>query len=554
LKKIVFLIIASLLVIGLVLPGCTGGPTPTPTPIKVLIVGPMQDDGSGNNIQFIEGRHMWWGAQLAASEINALNSGNGFKIGSNYYQFELVQVDDKEMTDPLHAGDKLNTALSSGLGAGAQYIIGGFATQAVEKMIPVAMANDIPFFIDGASNYSLLSGTIPYQYDSSGSTDLGDGTPYYLDKPSTSGGYKYIFRGSPMNDVFLANSAFLMTTMVAKRIEGIIGASLPDNPVRIAILAEDLPWATQWVNSARQIFGAVAPGLGWPWQLVGTWRVSTTATAAQMSDNLTAINATKPHIIFTVFAGAEGVTFAQQKGALGIPAMAVGMNLRAQYPTYWTDTQYDTDKFGADYEISLATWAPGVAQTSKTTKFLTDFQTTYKEFPILTAASYDILWGIEAAMLGAQSTAPTAVISWYEGTANPAPTDTTGQRAYYPQWDGTTTGKWMWTDPWDSNDWPALDTAAITHFYDTSYNPACNFTMAPYTTHDLVYGPTWEIGVGIQWHDGSRVGVWPNNSDYLTDQNTMSRAFAGIDWTAIPYTGTSFVIPGVWITTWQSWS
>jgi ABC-type branched-subunit amino acid transport system substrate-binding protein len=523
LKKIVFLIIASLLVLGLVLPGCDQA-----IKIKVIIAGPMT---------YLEGRHMWYGAKLAANQILF---GLG---GGNLYEFKLIMLDDNEIADPAQAGTKLAAKLAAN--PDCKIVIGGCRAGAVATMIPIAMDRNVTMFIDGAAVYSLLSGPTPFP--------SGTGTPYY---PYSTGaaGYGYIFRGAPLNDIFQLNNAFLMTTMVAKRIEGIISAN-SSKPVKIAILAEDSSWADWMVASAENIFGSVAPNvLGWPWQLAGVYRVSSSASGSIITPILNAIKADGAHIIFTLLAGSVGVTFGHNKGELGVPAIAVGINLQAQYPTYWAATQYSTspDKYGAEDEITLTTWAPGVNQTTKTANFLSGFvtwpQNADKEFPIYTAASYDILWSIRNAMLGVNSINNALLIPWYENINNAFLT-TTGMTTYYPQWDGTMTGSWM--DMWGGG-WPVLNSTQRDYYYNSTnhligYNPACNFTMAPYTTHDLVYGPTWQTGVGIQWQNvigtGKQVGIWPNSGDW-TDQNMISRAFVGINWTDVEYPGTTdFTIP-----------
>jgi len=35
------------------------------------------------------------------------------------------------------------------------------------------------------------------------------------------------------------------------------------------------------------------------------------------------------------------------------------------------------------------------------------------------------------------------------------------------------------------------------------------WTIPPHNAHDLVYGPAYATGVGAQWQDGHKVGIWP---------------------------------------------
>ena len=51
----------------------------------------------------------------------------------------------------------------------------------------------------------------------------------------------------------------------------------------------------------------------------------------------------------------------------------------------------------------------------------------------------------------------------------------------------------------------------------------CAASTGPHIAHDIVYGPGYATGIGCQWQDGHKVGVWPMDlgRDYdaaLTDQ------------------------------------
>jgi len=120
LKRIVFLIIASLLVIGLVLPGCGNGAAAVPT-IKFAILGPMDQ---------IQGTHMMMGAEMAADEINA--STGKITSGTTEFEVELIEVDTDEIDNPTGAADIVYDALVSD---DPDVLIGGFRTEAVSTYI-----------------------------------------------------------------------------------------------------------------------------------------------------------------------------------------------------------------------------------------------------------------------------------------------------------------------------------------------------------------------------------------------------------------------------------
>jgi branched-chain amino acid transport system substrate-binding protein len=555
LKKIVFLIIASLMVLGLVLPGCTGEVVPK---VTIAICGPM------NNVQ---GVHMWNGATLAEEEINALNTDQGIQIGTTYYQIDVIKINTNEIAVPADAGPAMEAAITN---KGAQFVVGGFRTEGVVDMVKVARCTTTPFMICGAATYSLLSG--PGYYTHPAAT----GTPYIGDPKGV--GYEYIFRITPFNDVFLVNNSFLMTTMVAKTIEGIIGSvygfPVSTNAVKIAILSESLAWADAMTESARGVFSLVAPYVfNWPWELApggnngtGVWRVSDNPSETVMQNILSEIDSSGAHIIFTILSGPVGVTYGKFKGAAGIAAISVGINVEAQDPGYWAKTKYQTSPpaYGAEYEITMATWAPGVNQTDKTYDFLTAYYKHCALDPLYTASSYDGVWAIAKALdavnvIEEYGVEPDpdqdAVIAWLEDPTN-AQDISTGTVTYYPLWDGTQIGYWK-TAPW-----PALNSTQIDYYYldgathnigyDSTY-PVCNFTMPPYTTHDLVYGPTWVTGLAAQWQEvvgPQQIGVWPNEGTWQA-QNAMSRYVAGINWTDVEYDGiTDFVIPDWMCTAW----
>jgi hypothetical protein len=451
-KRIVFLIVASLLVLGLVLPGTVGA---NATTIEVIIAGPMG---------YQEGQDMWNGATLANTTIGTITH------GSDQYVFHLNQVDTNEIANPAGAAAILGSNLTS---TGAKIVIGGYRSDAVDAMIPVAISHNALFFICGAALYGLLSDA--YSYNSGWQYDEG---------------YKYIFRGTPFNDVFLENNAIMWLGMVTSYIK-----KRYDITPKVAIFAEGL-WANTIVEMAKN---AIQTELGC--ELGPVERVSNNAAPNEVEDALTAIKNAHCHVIFTVLAGPVGVTYGYWKAKLDVPAISVGINVEAQDPGYWNKT-YCSGKYGAEDEITLATWANGTAQTSKTGPFLTAFQNKYHHFPTFTAASYDVLWGLAKAIeaVGYDPNDLDPIIEWYEDMNNVQVT-TTGNATYYPQWDSSTTGMWQATGPW-----PALNSTQLNQIYGVGgYNASCNFTMPPYTTHDLIYGPDYSTGIAIQWQSGKQV-------------------------------------------------
>jgi branched-chain amino acid transport system substrate-binding protein len=532
-KKIIFLIIATLLVIGLVLPGCEGGGPTAPT-IKFAILGPMDQ---------IPGTHMMMGAEMAADEINATT--DKITSGTTKFEVELVEVDTDEIDNPTGSADIVYDALVSD---DPNVCIGGFRTEGVSTYIDDIKEAGKLFFITGAATYSLLSAVDPLN--------------------------KYVFRGTPFNDVFLVNNCYLMFAMVAKAIQDEMGytatptATPPyyvswSSKVKVALLAESLTWAESMRASAKKIIGGYGPFFGWEMATDGShpegeWLVTDTESYTNVQTKLNEIKAAGAQVIFTIMSGPVGLTYGKAMGAVAVPAISVGINVEAQDPGYWLGTEWETGKYGANYHITMGTWAPNVTQTSTTEAFLDAFAAKYGGlFPVYTASSYDMVYTVKKAIEATdaatwdEETETTtldydAIIGWLEDIDN-AQIISTGQAGYYPQWDGSTLGKWSSAPGMNL---PALNASQLADIYapgmyDTT--GAYNFTMPPYTTHDLIYGPRtdpadpetgWMIGLAFQWVNGVQKGVWPNDGydikiggAQLPLSTTISKAVSGLAWT-----------------------
>lgn len=458
-KRIVFMIIASLLVIGLVLPGMVSAADPT---IKILITGPME---------YVQGEDIWYGATVAADEIN---DAGGVNVSGTFYDFELVQIDTDEIDNYAESGVKLEDAIEDN--DEAEFIIGGFRTEAMDYQLPIAGGANVTMFICGSASYKLLKASCMYP------------------ALPAAGYLKYIFRGTPFNDVFLLANSFMMLGMVALEVE--------DQGVKpkVAIFAESLDWADAIVEGAEELI----PQFGW--DLGKVVRVSDKAKSTIVDPKLNDIEKDEDNIIWTVMSGEVGTVFSLRKGALDIPSIVVGINVEAQSPSFWGDTNG-----GCEYEITMGTWAPNIVQNTLTEPFLTAFETAYDRFPTYTAASYDVLNTLATAMHEVGSIHNEDLISWYEDPDN-AQEITVGTAGYYPLWDGSTAGYWdsvaESTDPnpygWGDGMLPALNSTQIDDLYATTGYVApgpggYNFTMPPYCPHDLIYGPTYVTGIAIQW-------------------------------------------------------
>jgi branched-chain amino acid transport system substrate-binding protein len=496
-KRIVLLIITSLLLIGLLLPGCAN---PPPSPVRYAFEDGKINIGIVGELNGRAGMMQWTGATLAQE---AINRNGGVNISGISHILEVIPIETGEETrDPtgLAGVSTLTAAIDT-----VDFILGGFRTEAVEVYRDVAMDAEVIFISCGAAAETLQHSVVE-------------------DYP----GYRFWFKGTPYNEYFIGQSVVRILGAVAARLRENMGV-LPDYTLNATIIADNLPWAYEQV--------VVITGLleNTNVKLVHTpYWVDSTGNAAGMQNVLTSIGALDPQFIIPVFSGDAGVLYDMLRSSYVPNAMSVGINLMAQLKSPWSDNLTTAPPGGpaCAYEVILDTWAEGLNQTSRTEAFLAAFMnSTLEEYPLSTAATYDALFGLKAAIEAVASYDAEAgvayawaddIIQWLEEPANGQVT-TTGNTTYYPRPGTTAAGK------------PALTEAQVRSLYDLdSYNytytyDAKNWTMPPHTTHDLAYGPGLLTGIGAQWQWNAtagqwiKVGVWPMDfgdgyDEALTDQ------------------------------------
>jgi branched-chain amino acid transport system substrate-binding protein len=518
LKKFAFMIVGILLVLGLVLPGCAGGPTgPTdPRPaITIGICGPINAGAQGDN--------MLEGAEIAQTEINGTNfTTDGVLVGATLYKINLVQIATNEIVDPSGATGitKLNQKLSS-----VDYVLGGFRTEAVLAYMNTIMAAHKIFIVDGAASEIILH-AVADDYNT----------------------YKYLFRGTPPNELFLSLNTNRMMGMILGETAA-VSLNTSWEP-RIAILAEDADWTLLSRTGAWLTLGPL--GKGWlagnssaysNCGYQGLFLVSTVAGTTEINNILTQMSNTapsnhglpQPNMILTIMSGPCGTAYANRVGVYLPNALTFGINVDAQRQGFGATTY-------ANLMILQDAYAPGVDVTSLTAPFISAFETANGEPPIYTAATYDSVYALKNAIESAGSLADASLIPELESQSMQTTGATLAQ--YYPKWDGSTNG----TNPYyglpgyTQNSTYALNQTQVLNLYPWlasasffngtgvsawSYS-SDNWTMAPCTTHDLVYGPDYVVGQFSQWQDingtETKVGIWPK-AWFPAGQNFTTQAF-----------------------------
>jgi hypothetical protein len=383
---------------------------------------------------------------------------------------------------------------------------------------------------------------------------------------------------------FLVNNCFMMFAMVAKGIQdemGYVYSGGWSDTVKVAILAEGLTWADPMEESALAIIGGYGPLFGWSLVGTGLYEVGDKDTVEQVSTKLELIKAAGAQVIFTILSGPVGISFGKAMGTVAdMNAIPVGINVESQQPSYWdaTETSIGSGVYGAEYSITMGTWAPNVVQmTGVTDTFLAAWAAEYPtaDEPVYTAATYEVVNTLKAAIEAEDTLVANTLITWLEDVDNKQ-SITTGVGGYYPQWDGSTMGAWK---SGNTPVWPALNSSQLADIYAAGwYVPVasvCNFTMPPYTTHDLIYGVRsnnavetsgWVTGIAVQWQEsegdpdaGVMVGIWPKagydvpiGGAGLKLMSTLSLKVTGLNWSnTAEYTGTEdFEIPQDFLDAW----
>ena len=305
-------------------------------------------------------------------------------------------------------------------------MVGGFRTEAALAMQDVAMDNKKIFIGCGAAHPELCT-RVAKDYDR----------------------YKYFFRGTPFNSMFLVKTCFIQMATVA----GILQKVLDIPKIKVAIVGEKQVWVDPMVAATQKTL----PQLGL--EEVGVWRPSQTAT--DVTAELSAIEKSGAHVIFTMFSASVGITFARQAGELKIPAAQVGINVEAQKEGFWKATQGM-----GNYVMTMNTYCDGVEYNDLTEAFVEGYKKQYGEVPTYTADTYSaIVYSLVPAIEKAGSLDSDKVVQAIEaGVPHKVPG---GVHDYIKDEQGK-------------------------------------------PLHDLKWGPGFLTSLGVQWQDGKLVGVWPN--------------------------------------------
>src|SRR4029077_5433236 len=293
--------------------------------VKIAILGPMS---------FVQGENHWAGAEMARDEIN---KAGGINVGGKRMQVELVRADTNEIQSVPDATNAVERVITRDK---VDFLIGGFRSEAVLAMQEVAMDNKKIFLGVGAA-HSKLGLNVEQDYNR----------------------YKYWFRVAPTKDVDLARTLFAVMGSIGQQIRTDLKTDTP----KAQILAEKAVWTEALVAAAQKNLPAMKM------EVVGTWQPS--ATATDVTAELSAIDRSGAHIVFSALSGPVGVSVGRQMGERGMKEVAWGINVEGQKDEFW---QAAAGK--AQFVSTLDTYAE-LEMAPKTLAFVSTYKELFKKPP-----------------------------------------------------------------------------------------------------------------------------------------------------------------------------
>ncbi len=452
--------------------------------ITFAVTGPMA---------FIQGKDHLAGAEKARDEINV----EGVDVGGVRHNVALVEVDTNEILDVTGAD---GTSALLMVIDDVDFVVGGFRTESlfVYREVAVGPEGVGKIFMNCGAATAALQASVVADYQN----------------------YKYFFKATPYNEVFLVTSVLKFTGIINSVLRGALELGPEDPGLRAAILMEDAEWSNPMQPFAEG--GLAQMGI----DHVGTWKCDSFST--DLETQLSAIAAHDPHIIFTILSGPPGASYGLQQGEFVPNAFSLGINVEAQDIAYQETT-------GAKYHITLDTWAELVHVTPTALDWFNAMVAKTERYPTYCAASYDAIYslveGVEAVSAdnGWESIADVIdhdnideLIQYLETTTR---VGVGAKMGYYPMPGGMLNGT------------PHLTFEQVSPLYphlvesdpgpgEFLYNPADFTLQGGFIAHDTVYGPGWQTGIAAQWQpvdpenpEGAwrKVAVWPMSLGQVGD-------------------------------------
>jgi branched-chain amino acid transport system substrate-binding protein len=357
-------------------PGAPAG-VPYDRIIKIGLLDPLTE---------IQGKSAWEGAYLAVWEINAAG---GVSINGTTYYLGLIAEDTKEADAVLDVTKGVAAAQKILTEDQAEFIIGGFRTEALKSYIEVVMDKQKVFIHTGAS-------TDYFQY-------LVAAAAY-----SAYNRYKYCFRVMPINSTSLGKETITELAYLRAYLSAIWGQPIS----KWAILRENLDWTIPM----RDALVANLKTYGWAATPTAEIAYPLTAGSTDFASYWQTLNASGAQVVIPIISAQGGIYMMTQYNATQPRCLVLGIDVPSQLDSFWAATNGK-----CRYEVLMQP----LIRTNKTAlsiPFWDHYVGNYSGSPLYTGiGSYDAVYLLTWAMKNCSSFISDRIVTALEqvNKANP---------------------------------------------------------------------------------------------------------------------------------------
>ena len=328
----------------------------------------------------IQGAGALEGATLAAYEIN---QAGGVVVGGNTYYVGITSEDTDESNPNLDVTKGVAAAERIINYKRAQFLLGGFRSEALLAYQEVIMDAHIPFMSTGAS------------------TDI------FTELVANFTRYKYFFRNNPINSTSLGGE--IISALIFYM--NYLNATNPENINKYGLLYEDLTWTTPLVAGVKYYLSSI-----YGFNLTAEIAYPITATQTQMDGYISQIDGANTQMLIPLISAQGGILMMNSYASAEPGFVIVGIDVQSQLDTFWTDTTGN-----CAYETVLQT-SYNTSKTTKSVPFWNAYVGEYGHEPLYTAVgSYDAVYQFVWAINESQSFNADTIVTQLEtiNTANP---------------------------------------------------------------------------------------------------------------------------------------
>ncbi|MHA1191566.1 MAG: ABC transporter substrate-binding protein [Promethearchaeota archaeon] len=346
--------------------------------IRIGVLGGLYD---------IQGRGQLEGAKLAAYEINYGSDGTdgGIVVDGKTYYIGITAEDTDESNPNLDTTKGVAAAERIINYKQAQFLTGGFRTEALAVYLETVVAAKLPFIGTGAATDSFCQNV--------------------LDDYAK---YKYFFRNMPINSSALGAEIIAFLAYYAGALSSPLYANRPIN--KFGILYEDLDWTKPLVDALTGFLplygGSIVSKVAYP----------ITALQPDMDGYMAAIDANSTQILIPVISAQGGILMMNSYADAEPGFVVIGIDVQSQLDSFWEDSSE-----ACLYETILQS-LHNTSKTPVSVPFWNAYVAEYDHEPLYTAVgSYDAINLYAWAINETQSFNVDGIITQIEtiNTANP---------------------------------------------------------------------------------------------------------------------------------------